>query len=144
MKQLLQTFIRMRGPRALGRSQVLALVPGLLLISLGVAAVLAPQIIAALVAVFLLYLGGIALFLGWKIIQMRRRMQEMLKGLAERVQVVSINPMPFEVAQSGAQGMEEGFTSELNALEISDESLSHEGDPDDGSERPEIRKIIVH
>lgn len=71
------------------RGPIFALLPGMLLIGLGLAAIFAPQVIAILLAVLLFYVGGIALFFGWKILQWRRRLQGVMGQLANRVQIVS-------------------------------------------------------
>jgi hypothetical protein len=133
MKQILTVFRQLRSQGGMGRGQVAVLIPGLLLVALGIAAILAPQIIAVLVAAFLIYVGVLALFVGWKIIQMRHRVQQMMQDLSQHVRVVSFNRGPFEDGGTGDPLIDEGSVVEL----VQDDFTQEEAPP-------EIRKIIVH
>jgi hypothetical protein len=115
------------------RLQLMALVPGLLLLALGIAAFLAPQIVAMVLAALLLCVGCVALFVGWKLIQLRRRVQEVMQGLSQQIQVVRLNVADFQRDPFEAQP-EEGAV----VIDVSPD------EPRSGSARSDTRKIIVH
>ena len=130
------------------RGPFFALLPGILLIGLGLAAIFAPQVIAILLAVFLFYIGGIALFLGWKILQWRRRLQGMMGQLANRVQIVSFGSpqsdfdthFKMDVDSDASLGEQSVGEQSVGELVIGDVIV----DDGESSNRRNMRKIILH
>lgn len=144
MKQLFSSVAQVCRADKFGRRQAAALVPGLLLIALGLAAVLAPQIIAFLVAAFLMYFGVVALFVGWKIVQLRRKVQQMMQDLSRRVQVVAFDPASLERGDRERGVLEDEMLLEVDTAEDRGDLPQDEIGREEEPAPVEIRKIIVH
>ena len=62
-----------------------ALVPGMFLLGIGAMALFAPKLLATVAAIFFLYVGAMVMFLGWKILQWRRKALAFMEQLNGKV-----------------------------------------------------------
>lgn len=69
--------------------------PGVFLVLLGLATVIAPSIILGLVAGFCIFFGVLALYLAYRFIKIKKTLEGALKDLQSRVMVQSVQPTEF-------------------------------------------------
>lgn len=62
-------------------------IPGLFLVALGLATVIAPRFFLALIAAFFVFVGLLLCLLAWKLIQLRRRFEQMTRSFEGRIVV---------------------------------------------------------
>ena len=108
-----------------------ALLPGIFLLGMGLLALFAPKLLAFIAAVFFLYLGTLAMLLGWKILQWRRKALSLFERMEEHVEIVP---------ESDIEISRDVFTSE----EIRNEDGTRKAAADVELDSIDYRKIILH
>ena len=81
-------------------SNLSVFVPGIILVNLAFAVLLAPNMVVTLISGFLLFVGIFSCFIGWKLLRVKRRLEKMAKEFEGRVLIQGINlrPQTFEEA----------------------------------------------
>ncbi len=67
------------------RKNIWAFLPGCLFLALGLAALITPKLILAIAAAFFLCVGGVFCFLGWKVLQIKKRIDIFTQQFEGRV-----------------------------------------------------------
>lgn len=70
------------------------LTPGVFFILLGLAALLAPEFVIAVVAGFCLFVGAMLCFLGWKLVQFKSRVDRVLQQFDGRIFIQGVSVQP--------------------------------------------------
>ncbi|MBX7143128.1 MAG: hypothetical protein K1X79_01630 [Oligoflexia bacterium] len=72
----------------------LVFIPGALLCLLGAAVLLAPRLVAFLVALFLVCLGALASFGAYRVLQMKARLEQVMRQFDGRISIQAMNIQP--------------------------------------------------
>jgi uncharacterized membrane protein len=80
------------------RKNSLWVAPGLFFILLGLCTLLAPKLVLGLVAGFCLFVGALLCVAGWKLVQLKNRVEKMARQFDGRIfiQGVQVRPEPTE------------------------------------------------
>ena len=65
--------------------------PGVTLILVGLVALLAPQLVIAVLATIFVFAGAVVCFLGWKLIQLKNKVEKFAKQFDGRVVIQGVN-----------------------------------------------------
>lgn len=64
---------------------ILGLAPGVLLMMLGALALIAPTFLIAIIAAFFIFAGAIFCMVAWKLVQFKRKLEELARPLQGRI-----------------------------------------------------------
>jgi hypothetical protein len=76
-----------KAARALVRNNGWLFTPGALVIALGVMMFVAPQFLVYIGAAFLLLVGTLLMFLGWKLLVLKRKVETLVKNIEGKIYV---------------------------------------------------------
>ncbi len=76
------------------RRNSLWVTPGLFFILLGLASLLAPQLVIAVVATFCLFIGVLLCFVGWKCMQLKAKVEKAIRQFDGRIFVQGVEVQP--------------------------------------------------
>ena len=72
------------------REEVFVVSPGLVLLLIGIGILLFPRLFLALVATFIVVVGALLCFIGWKFLQFKRKVMKMAKDFEAKVYVQGV------------------------------------------------------
>ncbi len=81
--------------------------PGIFFLAIGICALLAPQLVVAVLAALFLFLGGLMCAIAWKFIQLKKRFEKACKNFEARVYFEKPAPRRFEFVETDAELVEE-------------------------------------
>ena len=82
------------------RRNSLWVTPGLFLIILGLASLLAPQLVIAVVSAFCLFVGAVLCFVGWKFVQFKSKVEKAFRQFDGKVFIQGVEVQPPSERQS--------------------------------------------
>lgn len=83
------------------REVVFMISPGILLLLVGVGVILAPRFFLALMAVFFVTMGALFCFVGWKLVQLKRKVSKMARDFEAKVYVHGVQVARAEDSDNG-------------------------------------------
>lgn len=112
--------------------------PGLFFVSLGLCALVAPQLVVAAVAALFLFVGGLFVALAWKFLQFKRKFDSVARSIEAHIVIQPVERRAARAADRPADRPADGGSSRLS------DSKSESGSRSDGVEDGSSKKIVYH